>query len=93
VRDPARPHLAIEVVWTSGGLNKLEVYRRLGVHEVWYWRRGRITPFVLTGASYEERASSDALPGIDLDQLAGFLDRPTTSAAIRDYRDALRARR
>lgn len=24
-----RPHLVIEVVWTSGGLNKLEIYRRL----------------------------------------------------------------
>jgi hypothetical protein len=30
------------------------------------------------------------LPGIDLDQLASYLDRPTSSAAIRDYHDALR---
>ncbi len=41
-----RPDLAIEVVWTSGGLNKLEVYRRLGVPEVWYWRDGKITVHV-----------------------------------------------
>ena len=29
------PDLAIEVVWTSGGIEKLEIYRRLGVGEVW----------------------------------------------------------
>lgn len=34
--DAERPHLAIEVVWTSGGLDKLDVYRKLGVREVWY---------------------------------------------------------
>ena len=40
--DADRPHLAIEVVWTSGGLNKLLIYRKLGVPEVWFWRRGRL---------------------------------------------------
>ena len=89
--DPTRPDLAIEVVWTSGGINKLDVYRALDVREVWYWRKGRITPFVLRTATYEEFAASEALPEIDLTQLAGFLDRPTTSAAIRAYREALRA--
>src|SRR5262249_46486864 len=33
------PHIAIEVIWTSGRLNKLDVYRKLGVREVWYWRK------------------------------------------------------
>lgn len=40
--DPERPDLAIEVIWISGGMNKLEIYRALGVAEVWHWRRGRI---------------------------------------------------
>src|SRR4051812_23950233 len=30
-----RPHLVIEVQWSRRGINKLEVYRRLRVHEVW----------------------------------------------------------
>jgi Uma2 family endonuclease len=87
-----RPDLVIEVVWTSGGIDKLDVYRKLGVREVWYWERGRIQVYVRRGASYEAVAASEALPGIDLDQLVGFLDRPTASRAIRDYRDALRTR-
>src|SRR5207302_1801472 len=30
------PDLAIEVVVTHGGLDRLEIYRRLGVREVWF---------------------------------------------------------
>jgi Uma2 family endonuclease len=46
-RDAARPHVAIEVVWTSGGLDKLDIYRGLGIAEVWYWRRGEIAMYAL----------------------------------------------
>ncbi|MBI2895653.1 MAG: Uma2 family endonuclease [Deltaproteobacteria bacterium] len=92
VSEPERPDLAIEVVWTSGRIDKLKVYRALGVREVWYWRQGRIQPFVLRGSSYRPVARSKALPGLDLEQLASFLDRPTASRAIRDYRAALRRR-
>ena len=43
--------------------------------------------------AFETKAGSEALPGIDLEQLASFLDRPTASEAIRDYRAALRPER
>jgi len=89
-KQKRRPDLAIEVVWTSGGIDKLDVYRKLGVREVWYWENGRIQVYVRRGVSYETVTASEALPGIDLDQLVGFLDRPTASAAIRAYRAALR---
>ena len=85
-----RPDVAIEVVWTSGGIDKLDVYRKLGVREVWYWEGGRIQVHVLRGTVYVPAAQSHALPGIDLVQLVGFLDRPTASRAILDYRAALR---
>ncbi len=87
-----RPDLAVEVVWTAGGMNKLEIYRMLGVKEVWYWRRGAITVHVLDGDAYREQPQSVALAGIDVTELARFLDRPSTSGAMRDYREALRAR-
>ncbi len=89
-RVTVRPDLAIEVVWTSGGLSKLDAYRAFGVREVWFWRRGVITPYVLRDDTYVETAASEVLPGIGLVQLAGFLDRPTTSEAMRAYRDVLR---
>lgn len=89
-REATKPDLAIEVVWTSGGIDKLEIYRKLGVREVWYWKARRLTPYVLVGEAYEERAVSEVLAGIDLASLASFLDAPTTSAAIRAYRETLR---
>lgn len=90
-RRADRPHLAIEVIWTSGGLDKLEAYGKLGVREVWHWRRGRISVHSLRGGRYRRASGSKVLPGIDLVQLASFLDRESTSAAIREYRAALQA--
>lgn len=88
--DSVAPDLAIEVVWTSGGINKLEVYRKLGVNEVWYWSRGRIDVYLLREEQYELAPASQALPGINLRQLERFVDEPTTSAAMLAYRAALR---
>ncbi len=91
VEEPEKPDLAIEVVWTSGGIDKLEVYRKLAVQEVWFWKEGRIQVFVLRAESYEEVEASEVLPEIDLAQLESFLDRPTASQSIREYQAALRA--
>jgi Uma2 family endonuclease len=90
--DRSRPHLAIEVEWTPGRLDKLEVYRKLDVPEVWCWRRGAISVFVLRGDHYELVDRSGFLPRIDLGELASFLDHPTTSQAMRAYRDRLESR-
>jgi Uma2 family endonuclease len=89
VAEPERPDLAIEVVWTRGGVNKLEIYSELGVPEVWFWRRGRISVHVLEQGRYVDSPLSRLLPGIDLVQLVGFLDRPIDSQAMREYRAAL----
>jgi Uma2 family endonuclease len=89
--DAQRPDLAIEVVWTSGGIAKLDIYRKLGVREVWFWRDGVLSVHLLHGESYVTTTTSAALPGLDLALLASFLDRPTTSAAIKAYRAALTA--
>lgn len=87
-----RPDLAIEVVWTSGGIDKLEVYRHLGISEVWFWIDERITLHVLRGDRYERVSRSEWLPGLDIALLCSFLDRPFLSIAKRDYRGALRGR-
>ena len=55
-RKADRPDLAIEVIWTSGGLDKLEVYCGLGVPEVWIWRQGRLSVHALRAASRTRRS-------------------------------------
>ena len=84
-----RPQLAIEVEWTRGGIDKLKVYKKLGVAEVWHWRKGVIKVFVLDGDDYRESARSLVLPDLDLELLASFLDRPTLTSTVRDFRAAL----
>jgi Uma2 family endonuclease len=78
--------------WTSGGIRKLDIYAKLGVREVWIWRRARLTAHAFLGERYQEVAESRLLPGIDLAELAGYLDRPTASQAIREYRALLQSR-
>ena len=82
-----RPHLAIEVVWSTGGLDKLRIYGRLGVGEVWFWRKGRLTAHVLRDGNYVEVERSEALPDFDLARCAAALDQPTTSEAVRAFRE------
>jgi Uma2 family endonuclease len=91
VDEPRRPHLALEVVWTSGGLDKLAVYGELGIGEVWFWESGRIRLFALRGRAYEPLAASDVLAGLDHDQLAAFVEVTPMTRAVREYRQALRA--
>jgi Uma2 family endonuclease len=85
---PSRPDLAIEVIWTSGGLDKLEVYRGLGVGEVWLWRHGTIEVYVLAAEQYERRQRSVVFP--DLEALARHIEPENQTDAVRRYRDTLR---
>lgn len=83
----ARPDLAIEVAWTRGGLNKLEIYRRLGVGEVWFWRDDVITVHVLGPSGYERRPASHALPGLDIGVVARLCEGDySTTGALRGLR-------
>lgn len=84
-----RPDLAIEVQWTSGGIDKLEIYRRIGVPEVWVWRDGTIAVYLLRDGSYEQVRESAQLPGIDLGLVTSLLDYPTALQAVRAFRAAL----
>jgi len=84
------PDLAIEVIWTSGGLDKLDVYRVLGVEEVWLWRDGTIRMYRLTGEHYTDLARSLAFPDLDVSLLARLADNEDQTQALLKFRDSLR---
>jgi len=90
VKEPERCDLAIEVVWTSGGVNRLDVYRKLDVREVWSWKAGAISVHELQGEAYAEVAESRVLKTIDLGLLVKFIDVKPMTRAVREYRAALR---
>jgi len=88
-QDKRVPDLAIEVVWTSGGIDKLEIYRRLGVPEVWFWKDDRIEVHVLAGDRFVPAVRSKLFSDLDLALVVSLLDRPTALQAVRALRQAL----
>jgi len=91
--QPPRADLAIEVEWTRGAVDKLDVYRKLGVQEVWIWRKNQIEVFRLEGERYAPVDGSQVLAGLDLRQLLRFIDIRPMTRAVTEYRDALRHNR
>jgi Uma2 family endonuclease len=69
--DKDYPDLGIEVVFTSGGIDKLEKYRRFNVPEVWFWQDDQLSVYVLTSNSegvpeYVSAERSQWFPNLDL---------------------------
>lgn len=89
--DENAPDFALEVVWTSGGIDKLRVYAGLGVREVWFWRDGRLSFHKLRNERYEPAERSELLPGFDPELIARLMIATTSQAqAVRELRTALR---
>ena len=89
------PDLAIEVEWSRAtGLSKPEIYRRLGVRELWTLKSdGRLVIRILEKGDWVEHARSKLLPKLDLSWLRSFLDIEPQSKAVRALRDALRTKK
>ncbi len=86
---PEIPDVAIEVVWTRGGIDKLEVYRGLGVREVWVWQDGGLRFFLLQDGAYLAATRSGLLPGLDPGLIAQCMEAPSQTEALKRLRAAL----
>jgi Uma2 family endonuclease len=85
------PELVIEVIYHSGGLNKLAVWHRLGAKEVWIWTRERKLQIFARGPKQFVPAKRSALvPRVDTDLLVRCMAKPTQLDALRALRRALR---
>jgi Uma2 family endonuclease len=87
--DRERPDLAIEVAVTSGGIDKLEAYKRLKIPEVWFWQKGRLLLYALRQEGYEAIAQSEVLPGLDLALLVQCIALPNHVQAVREFRQEI----
>jgi Uma2 family endonuclease len=83
------PDLAIEVVLTSGIVNKLEIYQGLGVMEVWEWQSGQFVIYHLRSTGYEQITNSELLPDLDMQQLASYVNPAQQFDAVMAFRDAI----
>ncbi|MDX2211932.1 MAG: Uma2 family endonuclease [Oculatellaceae cyanobacterium bins.114] len=88
--DKEFPDIAIEVVQTSGGIDKLAVYLGLNVPEVWFWQHGAFRVYHLRGDRYELGDRSEFLPDLDLTLLATYVQSPEPLDAVLEFRAAIR---
>ena len=70
------PDLAIEVVITSGTIDKLETYRRLEVTEVWMWKVNRLTLYHLREETPSKFLQTHGYEQINLSELLPDLNIP-----------------
>lgn len=98
--DKPFPDLGIEVIFTSGGLDKLEKYRRFNVAEVWFWQRDRLAIYHLIphpaeasadDADYQLTGHSRELPGLDVALLERCIQLDEAVTARSHFLAALRA--
>jgi Uma2 family endonuclease len=84
------PDLAIEIVLTSGGIDQLTIYQRLGVREIWFWQDHQFYLYGLENNAYQLLTHSQLLPQLDLSLLAQYVETSEPLEAIVDYRQAIR---
>ena len=84
------PDLAIEVVLSSGVVDKLAIYEGLGLAELWVWEAQKFTLYHLRPDGYEQIATSELLPDCDIDLLAQHIRPQDQFDAVMDYRDKIR---
>ena len=88
-----RPDLAIEVVVTSGGINKLEAYKLLKISEVWFWEDGTLAIYHLRTVTqdirYEQTPTSEELPELDMALLLRCINMTNHVEAVNTFRQSM----
>jgi Uma2 family endonuclease len=88
--DKDIPDLAIEVVYTSGGVDTLEIYQRLGIKEVWFWQNSQFKIYCLQDDNYQLKTQSQLLPNLDLILLAQYVTISDPLEAVIEWRKQVR---
>jgi Uma2 family endonuclease len=89
----SRPDLAIEVMFTSGGINQLEAYKRLKIAEAWFWEDGVMDIYHLREQGNQPQSEkiikSEAVPGIDLELCLRCINMVNHVDAIKTFQQAI----
>lgn len=80
-----QPDLAVEVNLTSGGLDKLAIYRAIGVPEVLIWQDQQLTLYNLRGDEIQIADRSEFFPALEIAQLAQFIQPQNQPTAMKAF--------
>ena len=85
-----RADLVIEVVVSSGGINKLEAYKRLQIPEVWFWMNDKLLFYSLGNEGYEAVSKSQLLPSLDVGLLMRCVNIENHAQSLREFRAGIK---
>ena len=85
------------MILTSGGLNRLALYQRLGVPEVWFYQKSGLTVYhqspqlkvIAPTFGYQLQERSALLPDLDLPLLQKALEQTDPLAAAQYFQQGL----
>lgn len=89
--DKQTPDIVIEIIVTSGTINRRELYKPLKVPEVWFWRSDSIRIFRLSAAGeYYEVERSQFFLDLDKALLLRYVGHPDQYDAVKEFTQAIR---
>jgi Uma2 family endonuclease len=84
------PDLVVEVVISSGSINILEIYRRIGVPEVWFYQDEALTVYSLNNNQYLRVNHSPLLPELSLEHFAQYIRYSDQYDAVTEFIESLK---
>jgi Uma2 family endonuclease len=85
------PDIVIEVIITSGSINRKDLYKPKKVPEVWFWKSNSLKIFRLNEqGEYEEVKRSVFFPNLDPSLLLHYIAIPDQYDAIQQFIQAIR---
>lgn len=79
----------IEVIITSGDINILEIYRRIGIPEVWFYKNSILTIYSIQNEEYLKVDHSLLLPELNLENFIKNVNYPDQYDALTDFVNSL----
>jgi len=84
------PDIVIEVILTSGTIDKRELYKPKKIPEIWFCQSDKLRVFCLREGEYEEVDRSTLLPDLDLSLLQRYLGHSDQYKAVNEFLQAIR---
>lgn len=83
------PDIVIEIIITSGTLNRRELYKPKKVPEIWFWKSNQLRVFCFKEEEYEEVSRSTFFPDLDLALLQRYIGYPDQYDAVQEFQSVI----
>ncbi|MBE9126531.1 MULTISPECIES: Uma2 family endonuclease [unclassified Coleofasciculus] len=84
------PDIVIEIIITSGTIDRKELFKPLRVPEVWFWKSNQLRIFQLQGDDYQEVNHSQFFPNLDKALLLLSIAHPDQYDAVNEFVEIIR---